>query len=276
MDIILVETKSPDDFEIPELKKRAQDSTKSSLTKHYKALSQGREVAFVSLDRWSYLSLLAARPFNEFLWPEPSTMVIYDIFVPHFARRQGIATAVLNEVERISACEGLSHVRLRPFSLDSGITTDALIDWYIRRGYVHDSANTGELFKIIGGKYSYAHDKFSKAIYILATGSEDVRSRLLHVWQHSLKGLDDAQLPEDLRKDFVWIKKQLHKFNERWPGELDELKQQEKRDHTFKDKYAHRYPNPVEATLRRIKNKTGAEIAQRIYNIYNALKLTRC
>ncbi len=268
MDITLVETKSPDDFEIPELKKRAQESTNSPLTKHYKALSQGREVAFVSLDRWSYLSLLAARPVRE-----PFLMFIYEIFVPQFKRRQDIATAVLNEVERISTCEGLSAVHLRPSSIDSGITMDT---WYIRRGYVHDSANPGVLFKIIGGKYSYAHDKFSKAIYILATGSEDVRSRLLHVWQHSLKGLDDAQLPENLQKDFEWIKKQLHKFNERWPGELDDLKQQEKRDHTFKEKYAHLYPNPVEATLQRIHKKTGAEIAQRIYNIYDALKSIRC
>src|SRR4030042_6453328 len=101
MDITLVETKWPDDFEIPELKKRAQESPKSSLTKHYKALSQGRAVAFVSLDHWSYLSLLAARPVSECafksLWGEPFRMVIYEIFVPQFARRQDIATAVLNE-----------------------------------------------------------------------------------------------------------------------------------------------------------------------------------
>jgi len=280
MNITLVETKGPDDFEIPELKKRVQESRKSRLTKHYKALSQSREVAFVSLDYWSYLSLLAARPVSEFafksFWHEPFKMVIYEIFVPQFLRRQGIASAVLNEVERISACMGLSVVRLGPSPMDSGITKDALIEWYIRSGYVHDSGGSGELVKAIGEKYWYAHDKFSKAIYILATGAEDVRSRLLSVWQHSLRGLDDEQLPEDLRKDFVWIKKQLRKYNEKWPGELDDLKQQEKRDHTFKDKCANHYPNPVDATLQRIRKKSGAEIAQRIYNIYDALKSRRC
>ncbi|HLB05533.1 MAG TPA: hypothetical protein VJL62_02325, partial [Thermodesulfobacteriota bacterium] len=228
MNITLVETKGPDDFEIPELKKRVQESRKSRLTKHYKALSQSREVAFVSLDYWSYLSLLAARPVSDFafksLWSEPFQMFLYEIFVPQFARRQGIATAVLSEVERISTCEGLSAVRLRPSSLDSGITTEVLTAWYMRRGYVHDSDSLGVLVKTIGGKYWYAHDKFSKAIYILATGSEDVCSRLLHAWQHSLQRLDDAQLPENLQKDFEWIKKQLHKFNERYPGELSEFK----------------------------------------------------
>jgi len=279
MNITLVETKGPDDFEIPELKKRAQESTKSLLTKHYKALSQSREVAFVSLDRWSYRSLLAARSVAEFafqsLWSTPFKMVIYEIFVPQSLRRQGIASAVLNEVERIAAYEGLSLVRLGPLPMDSGITKDALIDWYIRRGYVHDSGGSGELVKTIGGKYWYAHDKFSKAIYILATGSGDVRSRLLHVWQHSLRGLDDAQLPEDLRKDFIWIKKRLHKYHEKWPGQLIELKQNEKRDITFKGKYASLYPNPIEATLQRIRKKSGAEIAQDIYNIYDALKSLR-
>lgn len=280
MNITLVETKGPDNFEIPELKKRAQESTKSLLTKHYKALLQSREVAFVSLDRWSYVSLLATRPVAEFafqsLWREPFKMVIYEIFVPQFLRRQGIASAILNEIERIAACEGLSLVRIGPSSIDAGITKDALIGWYIRRGYVHDSGGSGELVNAIGGKYWYAHDKFSKAIYILATGSEDVRSRLLAVWQHSLRGLADEQLPEDLRKNFVWIKKQLHKYHEKWHGQLNDLKQQEKRDHTFKDKCAHLYPNPVEATLQRIRKKTGAGIAQSIYNIYDALKSLRC
>jgi len=152
MDITLVETKGFEDFEIPELKKRAQESTPSPLTKQYKAVSQCTEVAFVSLDHWSYLSLLAAKPVSDFafksLWSEPFKMVIYDIFVPQFARQQGIATAVLNEVERISICEGLSAVRVKPFSLDPSITTDVLTAWYIRRGYVHDPDSSGVLYSL--------------------------------------------------------------------------------------------------------------------------------
>lgn len=257
MNITLIETKGPDDFEIPELKKRAQESSTGPITKHYKALAHNQEVAFVSLERWLELN----------------QMVICNIFVPLSTRQQKFAIAVLNEVERIAACEGLSDVRFMPSSIDSPFNN---IDWCKSRGYVVYSSNPMILFKTIGFNHWEAYDKFSKAIYILATGSEDVRSRLLAVWQHSLRGLADEQLPEDLRKNFVWIKKQLHKYHEKWHGQLNDLKQQEKRDHTFKDKYAHLYPNPVEATLQRIRKKTGAGIAQSIYNIYDALKSLRC
>jgi hypothetical protein len=130
----LVETKGPADFEIPELKTRTQESSRSKITKHYKALSQGKEVAFISLDPW----------------PEPPQMVVYEISVPQFARRQGIATAVLKEVERISACDGLSVVRLRPSPLDSSITMDALIDSYNRKGYECHSSVPGELDNYCG------------------------------------------------------------------------------------------------------------------------------
>lgn len=133
MMITLLQTNGIEDFEIPELKKRAQESTRSLITKHYKALAHGKEVAFVSLDRW----------------PEPKQMIIYEIFVPISIRRQGIATAVLNEAERIAACEGLSVIRLRPSPLDTGITMTALIDWYNRHGYVSDLSVPGDLIKTI-------------------------------------------------------------------------------------------------------------------------------
>jgi hypothetical protein len=260
MDITLVQTKGPNDFKIPELTKRAHESSRSKKTRHYKALAQSEEVAFVSLDRW----------------PELSQMVIYEIFVPRSTRRQGIASAVLNEVERISACEGLSIVRLAPAPLDAGITKDALYDWYGRRGYVSDPDISGELFKVIGGKYWQSYDKFGKAVYILATEAGDVRSRLLLFWQRFLRKIDDEHLPDDLLKDLIWIKKELHKFHEEWRGQLNDLKQKEKIDPTFKEKYAHLYPDPVEATLGRIRRKSGAAIASRIYSIYDALKVRRC
>lgn len=133
MVIALVQTNIPDDFEIPELTKRAQNSSRSLKTKHYKAVSCGREVAFVSLDRW----------------PELNQMVVYEIFVPISIRRQGIATAVLNEVERISAYEGFSLIRLRPSPLDIGVTMSSLIDWYNKRGYVSDLSVPGDLVKSI-------------------------------------------------------------------------------------------------------------------------------
>lgn len=133
MIIELVQTNGPDDFEFPELKKRAKESSRASKTKHYKALSHGKEVAFVSLERW----------------PEFNQMVVYEIFVPFSIRQQGVGTAVLNEIEHISAREGLADIRLRPSPLGTDITKAALIDWYKKRGYDCDTSVSDDLIKRI-------------------------------------------------------------------------------------------------------------------------------
>ncbi len=255
MDITLVQTNGPVDYENTELKKRTEESTLSPKTIHYKAIAQNNEIAFVSLDRWS----------------EYSEMIVYELFVPRPKRRQGIASAVLSKVERISAYEGFSNVSVIASPLDNDITENDLHDWYSRRGYVREHHNPRK-FKLTGFDYWYAHDMFCKAVNILATEREEVRKRLLHVWQQVLRGLDDGMLPEDLITDLHWIRKQLHKFDEEWPGQLEDLKRQEKIDPKFKEEYAHLYPDKVEASLARMRKKTGAIIALRIYNIYETLK----
>ena len=121
-------------------------------------------------------------------------------------------------------------------------------------------------------RYSYASEKFLAAVHILATGRGDVRSRLLSAWEGPLWVLTPEHLPEKLRKDFLWIEKQLHRYSEDWPGQLADLQTKEKADPTFKEKFAWLYPNPVKATLSRIKNKTGSEIAIRIFAIYDSLE----
>jgi hypothetical protein len=107
---------------------------------------------------------------------------------------------------------------------------------------------------------------------MLATGPGDVRCRLLHAWRGPLWVLTPEHLPEKLRADFLWIKKQLHKYRESWPGQLDDLRKKEQNDPTFKEKYTYLYPDPVESTLGRIKKKTAVEISIRIFNIYDSLE----
>lgn len=258
MNIALIQVKSPDEFEAIELKKRAEESPRSRKTIHYKVSIEGREVGFLALDRW----------------PELGQMVVYEIFVPQSVRNQGIATAVLKETERITACEGLSIVRVRPFALDHGITEEALFNWYEQQGYTRDSNVPSELFKVVGGKYWYAFNTFNKAVHILAIGTEDVRGRLLDVWMNALKDLEDDRLPDDLQKDFIWVKAQLHKYNESYPGELASLQRWDKMDPIFRTKFP--YPDPVEATLKRIRKNRAATIARKIYGIYDGLKAKRC
>lgn len=121
-------------------------------------------------------------------------------------------------------------------------------------------------------RYAYASEKFLSAVHILATGTGDVRSRLLSAWEGPLWVLTPDHLPEKLRKDFLWVKKQLHKYSEDWLGQLADLQKREQTDSTFKEKFRHLYPDPVKATLSRINNKTGSEIAVRIFAIYDSLE----
>ena len=74
MEILLIEATNSKDFELHELKRRAEKSSKSPNTIHYLATVNGREVGFVSLDRWHDLRC----------------MVLYELFVATELRRQGI------------------------------------------------------------------------------------------------------------------------------------------------------------------------------------------
>lgn len=133
--INLIKIEAPDSFLLTELKTRAIESPKSIKTTHYRALSDGKEVAFVSLDRWPE--------------PEFNQMVIYEIYVPVSSRRKGIGRTVLTEIERIAEKEGFERIRLRPFPLNQEISYEDLTGWYIRRGYNWDPVITGEMEKAL-------------------------------------------------------------------------------------------------------------------------------
>src|SRR2546427_11381796 len=92
-----------------------------------------------------------------------------------------------------------------------------------------------------------AREKFYRAVYALATGEGDVRSRLSMAYL-ALMATPPSVLPEHLRGDFEWV---LGKLTARpkkfpWEGRLD-------------------------ATLRAMNNKTGVKIAERIFHINEQL-----
>ena len=120
-------------------------------------------------------------------------------------------------------------------------------------------------------KNIYLYKQFSEAVRILATGPGDIRSRLHTAWRGQLYLIEPDKINIKYRDDMKWIINQLHKYEEYWPGQLSELKDRESKDPTYKEKYSHQYPDPVEATLSRIKNKTGVKIAWKIYGIYDSL-----
>lgn len=133
MKIQLLEIMTQNSFKSPELIARAQESTKSPKTIHYRALIDCDEAAFVSLDRWAE--------------PEVRQMVLYEIFVPRLMRRRGIATAVLAEIERIAMEEGFQKICLRPSPLDHKLSQKELSEWYRRRGYDWDPLICGDMVK---------------------------------------------------------------------------------------------------------------------------------
>ncbi len=124
---------------------------------------------------------------------------------------------------------------------------------------------------MLNGVNLYALEKFSSAVYILATGPNDVRSRLLTVFNGPLLMIEPDHLPEKLQDDYKWIRRSITKYDEYYKGQLNELREKENLPN-FKETCSHLYPTPVEATLSRIINKTGTEIARRIYNIHDTLE----
>jgi GNAT superfamily N-acetyltransferase len=119
MEIQLTETTNPNNFELAELRIRAENSSKSRNTIHYRATIHGREVGFLSLDHWYDLRC----------------MVLYELFIAVEQRRKGIGRALITIIEKRSKAEGLRWLRLRPEPLDQGISQQELVDWYLSIGY---------------------------------------------------------------------------------------------------------------------------------------------
>ena len=95
---------------------------------------------------------------------------------------------------------------------------------------------------------SYALEKLSDAVEVLATGPGDVRSRLYSAWL-SFHTVTERHLPPQLRKDLNWI---LHQISHK-PAR-------------------HRLEGTVQGTLATIRNSTGVKIAKRILHLEQRLR----
>ena len=69
-------------------------------------------------------------------------------------------------------------------------------------------------------QYSYAWEKFGRAIYNLATGQDEIRRRLLVVFRGDLLVITPEHLPGRIRGDYQWIMDQLTKYDEKYLGDL--------------------------------------------------------
>lgn len=112
--------------------------------------------------------------------------------------------------------------------------------------------------------HSYALEKFSRAIYVLSTGEGDVRKRLYSIFSDDLIMITKDHLPIKLQNEFEWVNRQISKYSEIAEGHNQLFK-------TDDGRLDYMLPTKLYATCRRIKNKTGAKIAQKIYHIWQVL-----
>ena len=100
--------------------------------------------------------------------------------------------------------------------------------------------------------YSYPREKLTSAIHILATGQGDVRSRLLHAYDE-FHPLRENHFPEPLKKKWAKLYKGLTRFGpvHDHKGQID--------------------VGSVQNTLQRIKNSTGEQLANLVFDLYSEL-----
>jgi GNAT superfamily N-acetyltransferase len=118
-----------EEFINPELRAIARHSKRGPRTTWYRVLVDGREVAFVAIDRLR------------------RHVVLLQIFVPRHLRGKGIGSRVLRTVESLARSEGYDSVRVWPRPLDRSVDPASLGRWYGQRGYRPMPDSAGDMEK---------------------------------------------------------------------------------------------------------------------------------
>ena len=118
-----------EEFVDPELRAIARHSTRGPQTIWYRVLFNGREVAFVAIDRLR------------------QHFVLLQLFVPRNLRGKGIGSAVLRTVEALARSEGCGSVRVWPRPIDRSVDLESLGRWYRERGYSLVPNSAGDMEK---------------------------------------------------------------------------------------------------------------------------------
>ena len=101
-------------------------------------------------------------------------------------------------------------------------------------------------------RHLYAREKFGLAVHKLATGEGDVRKRLIIAFRE-IWHLEPTAVPKHLVRDLSWIKRQMTRLG------------------PLRDENGEVWRRAVEHTMSRIRNSTGAKIAERIYRVNSKL-----
>ncbi len=115
----------------PGLQLRAKHASHTPISTSYKVLVDGREAAFLTIDRNTYFKVL----------------FVYELMVRSDERRKGLATRVMERIERLAFEEGWPEMRLRPQALDNTISDADLISWYQLLGFSWCADERGTMCK---------------------------------------------------------------------------------------------------------------------------------
>jgi hypothetical protein len=97
---------------------------------------------------------------------------------------------------------------------------------------------------------TYVKGNLREAIYTLVVSPDDIRKRLAQVYKLYLFKLRKENFPEKLQYDWEWIQKELKRFG------------------PIKREDGSTFIGSVDHTCRRIKNKTGVKIAEKLLAMY--------
>jgi len=106
------------------------------------------------------------------------------------------------------------------------------------------------------GDPSYAAEKFSLAVYSLATGRGAIKERLYHAFREFV-AVAERDIPPELREDFRWIRESLTNKPASRTWMIRDKRQREGR---------------INATLRGMRLAKAEEIATRIVTLADKLE----
>jgi len=110
--------------------------------------------------------------------------------------------------------------------------------------------------KFGNNKYDHAVEKLTDTLKCLATHPGDARERIVAAY-FSFGHLQAEEFPEEYRKDWVWIKKEITKF-----GPLTD----------YKGKV---WRGSVENTMKTVRRATASKIVKKLYELYWAVSANK-
>ncbi|MBZ0096041.1 MAG: GNAT family N-acetyltransferase [Sulfuricella sp.] len=132
MEIQLNKVGDHSEFRSVPLRNRASVSSKSNITRHYVAVSDGQDIAFVALDIPEHRDYFC----------------VYELFVDPQHRSCGFGAAIIRKCQLLAAQGGFKKICLIPRPIEAGWSEEELRAWYGKLGFTQ-CPNQSDLVEIV-------------------------------------------------------------------------------------------------------------------------------